>query len=151
MNTIGNISEEVVSPELISLDQNFFPTPWTQKQWLELNLGSHTIYGLRKEGKLVGFALLWTLDGDNVAHLLKILLLTDSRGTGASVAFWSAIVENLLQKGFESVYLEVEAQNVRARSFYEKVGFKVLRRIKAYYSSGEDALTMSLTLQVETL
>lgn len=146
MNITGNVSLESLSPELIKLDQTFFPTPWTTKQWEELNLSTHTILGWRKEGRLTGFALLWTMEGDDTAHLLKILLLNDSRGTGESTFFWSAIVDTLKTKGFGSVYLEVEAQNLRAKAFYEKVGFKVLRKIKAYYSSGEDALTMSLTL-----
>lgn len=146
MNTIGNISEEQVSEEVIFLDQTFFPTPWSRKQWTELNHSTHTIFCCRKDEQLLGFALLWTLQGDDTAHLLKILLLSDSRGTGASTMFWSEIRNKLKEKGFSSVYLEVEVNNLRAKSFYEKVGFQVLRRIKGYYSNGEDALTMSITL-----
>jgi ribosomal protein S18 acetylase RimI-like enzyme len=56
------------------------------------------------------------------------------------------MIHQLQIKGFRSVYLEVEATNFRAKSFYEKVGFNLLRRNKGYYSSGEDALIMSLTL-----
>lgn len=146
MNTIGKISEERVSEEVIFLDQTFFPTPWSRKQWTELNHDTHTIFCCRKDDHLIGFALLWTLQGDDTAHLLKILLLSDSRGTGASTTFWSDIRNKLKEKGFSSVYLEVEVNNLRAKAFYEKVGFQVLRRIKGYYSNGEDALTMSITL-----
>lgn len=146
MNTTGRITVETSSPEVVDLDLTFFPTPWTRQQWSELNLSTHTIFGWRKEEKLLGFALLWIMEGDDTAHLLKILLLNDSRGTGASTAFWSEIIRELKNKGFSSVYLEVEAHNLRAKTFYEKVGFAVLRRIKGYYSNGEDALTMSLTL-----
>ena len=146
MNTTGSLTNEVVSPDVVKLDQIFFPTPWTNQQWDNLDLSTHTLFGWREREVLKGFSLLWTMEGDDVAHLLKILLLEDTRGTGASQLFWSAMIHQLQIKGFRSVYLEVEATNFRAKSFYEKVGFKLLRRNKSYYSSGEDALIMSLTL-----
>jgi ribosomal-protein-alanine N-acetyltransferase len=146
MNIIGSITEEAVSEEVIHLDQTFFPTPWTRRMWQDLNLSTHTLFCCRRHDHLIGFALLWTMEGDDTAHLLKILLLNDSRGTGAATTFWSEIQKRLKEKGFSSAYLEVEANNLRAKAFYEKVGFQFLRRIKGYYSNGEDALTMSITL-----
>lgn len=146
MSITGNLSEESISSELISLDQTFFPTPWSSKQWAELEMSTHTLFGWREAGKLTGFALLWTLEGNDAVHLLKILLLESSRGTGSSRKFWSDIQEKLRTRGFRTVYLEVEANNLRAKSFYEKAGFKVLRKIKGYYSNGDDAITMLLTL-----
>lgn len=146
MNTTGKITLEEVSPEIIHLDQTFFPTPWTTRQWEELNQDTHTLFGWREGDQLKGFCLLWTLEGDDVAHLLKILLLEETRGTGSSAKFWKDIQSELKKRGFQSVYLEVEANNLRAKGFYEKVGFEIIRRNKAYYSSGEDALIMTLTL-----
>lgn len=146
MNITGNISEEKVSDEVINLDQTYFPTPWTTKQWQDLNLENHTLFGWRVGGKLTGIALLATIPGDDTAHLLKILLLHNSRGTGASLSFWAAIIQELRRKGMKSVYLEVETTNQRAEAFYKKVGFKLLRVQKGFYSGGEDALIMNLTL-----
>lgn len=146
MNTTGKIFEEKVSSEVIKLDQTFFPTPWTTKQWEELDPLTHTLFTWRAGEELKGFALFWTTQYDDTAHLLKILLLNESRGTGAALIFWSYVRDELRRKGFKSVYLEVEAGNIRAKAFYEKVGFKVIRRNKAYYSSGEDALIMTVTL-----
>lgn len=146
MNITGKISSERVSNEIIRLDQTFFPTPWTDRQWQDLAHETHTLLCWREGEVLKGFCLLWTLEGDNVAHLLKILLLEETRGTESSTKFWGGICDDLKKKGFQSVYLEVEAGNRRAQAFYEKVGFKAVRRNKAYYSSGEDALIMTLTL-----
>lgn len=146
MNITGKISSERVSDEIIRLDQTFFPTPWTTAQWQALAHETHTILCWREGTVLKGFCLLWTLTEDDTAHLLKILLLEESRGTGSSTKFWEGICDDLKKKGFRSVYLEVEASNRRAQLFYEKVGFKVIRRNKAYYSSGEDALIMTVTL-----
>jgi len=146
MNITGKISIERVSDDIIRLDQTFFPTPWTTTQWQELAHETHTLLCWREGTVLKGFCLLWTLFGDDTAHLLKILLLEETRGTGSSTKFWEGICEELKKKGFQSVYLEVEASNRRAQTFYEKVGFTVIRRNKAYYSSGEDALIMTVTL-----
>lgn len=94
----------------------------------------------------MGLALFGIVDGDDTAHLLKVLLLESSRGSGAAQEFWIGIAKDLRVKGLKSVYLEVEAANLRAKSFYEKVGFQLLRVTKQYYSNGEAALIMSLTL-----
>jgi ribosomal-protein-alanine N-acetyltransferase len=146
MNITGRLHKEKVSTEIISLDQTFFPTPWTTQQWIELNPETHSLYSWRIQDNLVGFSLLWTFEGEGAAHLLKILLLEESRGSGSSHLFWSAIENCLRARGFSSVYLEVEAKNLRAQGFYSKMGFQLLRRVKGYYSSGDDALMMSLTL-----
>jgi ribosomal-protein-alanine N-acetyltransferase len=146
MNITGRLTLEKVSNEIINLDQTFFPTPWTIKEWEELHPDSHSLYGWKIQDRLAGFALFWTLEGDGAAHLLKILLLENDRGKNNSLEFWSALESSLKARGFSSVYLEVEVKNLRAQGFYQKVGFRLLRRIKGYYSNGDDALTMSLTL-----
>jgi ribosomal-protein-alanine N-acetyltransferase len=146
MNTTGRLTLEKVTRDIISLDQTFFPTPWTIQNWEELNTDTHSIYGWKVDDRLVGFALLLALEGDAAAHLFKMLLHENERGGGSSVLFWSGIRDSLKARGFSLVYLEVEVNNLRAQGFYKKVGFRLLRRIKSYYSSGEDALTMSLVL-----
>ncbi len=146
MNITGKLTSEQVTAEVISLDQTFFPTPWTTQAWKDLDLSTHLLVGWREKNALVGFALFGTAPGDDTAHLLKILLLNNSRGTGTSLSFWASILEDLRSRGFKSVYLEVESSNERAKGFYTKVGFKLLRVARAFYSSGEDALIMNLTL-----
>ena len=42
--------------------------------------------------------------------------------------------------------LTVKITNLRARHFYEKYGFRKLRRAPAYYEDGADGILMSLPL-----
>lgn len=147
MNTTGKLAiEPLSSPEVLQLDQAYFPHPWAPEQWLELNPDQNILFSWRTQNTLIGYSLFGISPGDDVAHLFKILIDPAFRKKGNAVLFWSAIVHALKIKKLSRVYLEVEASNQRAILFYEKAGFKLLRRNKGYYSNGEDALMMELTL-----
>ena len=132
--------------KIIAWDQAYFSRPWMLKDWSELDLKNHIILIWEKAGVPVGFALYQTLSGDEAAHLYKIFLLSEFRGSSEAECFFQESIKILKDKGFLRVYLEVEADNGRAIRFYEKMHFKHLRRVKAFYSDGVDALTMELTL-----
>lgn len=138
-----NITGELPSQEVIELDQSFFPHPWTLKQWQEFDPKNDLLYVVRNP-HLMGFALFGK--SDDTAHLYKILLHPNERGNGQALLFWEHLTQDLKMAGFMKIYLEVEASNSRAISFYKKAGLKELRKIKGYYSTGEDALTMLMPL-----
>lgn len=150
MNTTGKC--KVISPQdpiffqLVDLDQRGFPRPWTKEDWDQLNWDQHLLLGLWQGEMLGGFALFGQLPGDDTAHLLKIYLVDTLRGIGVASTFWISCLEHLKRLGTKFIYLEVESQNLPAIAFYRKQGFLQLRKIKAYYSDGADALTMQLTL-----
>lgn len=146
MNTTGKLVVGPPTDEVMALDQAEFPHPWTKQQWQELDQTSCKLFSWIENDKLLGFALFGTPPFDDVAHLFKILILKEKRGSGASSEFWSNIKKELRDQGFKSVYLEVESSNARAFHFYQKSGFSLLRTNKAYYSNGDDALIMLLTL-----
>ncbi|HXH30565.1 MAG TPA: GNAT family N-acetyltransferase [Bacteriovoracaceae bacterium] len=128
------------------MDSNYFPRPWDDKSWLDLNLKTNTLMGWERRGDLVGFALFGTAPSDDTAHLFKILIKPEFQGSHISQEFWTFIVSELKLRNFTSIFLEVEASNERAQRFYQKVGFKDLRIIKSFYSDGEDAHMMQLML-----
>ena len=142
-----NITGKLLPTEsIIGLDQHFFPNSWTRDQWSTFNPNYLRLWTLEVENDLSGFCLFSFLDGDEVAHLLKILIIPTRLGDGRAQAFLLRIIEDLRSMGLKSIYLEVEANNLRAQAFYQKMGFVTLRRILNFYSSGSDAITMELTL-----
>lgn len=149
MNTTGNLLQ-VTTPteEVIRLDHDFFPHPWSREQWQVIDAEQNILLEWKGNEGHLGFALFGYSPGDDVAHLYKILLHPSYQGSGQADAFWSAIVDLLREKGFGRIYLEVEAENARAISFYRKKQFQLLRRNKGYYSNGQDALIMELVLRV---
>jgi len=150
MNTFGDLvlgwSDPVDWEFLLKFDHSFFPRPWSFDQWNTLSRDFNHLFIWKQSGEKVGFALFSYLKGDDNAHLLKICLLPSLRGTGASQEFWAQLVIQLKQNKMASVYLEVGSSNLAARGFYRKLGFVDLRTIKNFYSDGESAITMSLTL-----
>lgn len=149
MNTtgkIGEISLKNIPEEIVALDHEFFPHPWSAQQWKDLNPAQHCLLTYSLEGTNIGLALFGVVPGDDVAHLYKILLNPVHRASGISHHFWSEIVHFLKGKGMCRVYLEVESGNFAAIGFYKKEGFKLLRTNQGYYSNGEDALIMESML-----
>ncbi len=150
MNTTGKLRSIDLAgsalDEVISMDHQYFPNPWTEQQWRDLNPALNLLLVWQPQDKCQGFALFGAVPGDNSAHLYKILLHPDCRGTGMAQEFWQASCLFLKANGIISVYLEVEADNAPAITFYQKVGYKLLRKSKGYYSNGQDALIMELTL-----
>ena len=143
MNTTGRLSVESPSLQVAEFDEGHFPRPWSYGQWSELDPDHHFLLTWRNQFEsLVAFALFGFAPGDKTAHLYKVLIHPESRGSDVSREFWSSITRELFNKGFDSIYLEVEASNKRAIRFYQKNGFQILRINKCYYSNGEDALIM---------
>ena len=150
MSITGKLETETFGLEVFDLDAKEFPQPWTLTQWQELDYRHNRLFTLRSpEGELVSFTLFGLTEGDDTAHLYKIVTRQEARGTSATLDFFQAIIKKLSTEGFKSIYLEVEVNNKRAVRFYEKVGLKILRLNRRFYSNGEDALIMSMTLPVE--
>jgi ribosomal protein S18 acetylase RimI-like enzyme len=149
MNTTGKLIQ--LSPkhldfhQILDLDREQFPRPWSSKDWIDLNWNHHLLYGWCLNGQTVGFALFSLVTDDDVAHLLKICLRSDLRGQGISQQFWDFCLLKIRERGAKSIYLEVESHNHKAIGFYKKLNFETLRVVKSYYSDGTDAITMQIT------
>lgn len=130
-----------ITGEILELDREHFPRPWTEKQWRNLDPATHVLIPWPS-----GFALLALVSGDDTAHLLKICLHPSVRGHGSAVKFYEAIKTELKARGVQKIFLEVEESNLQAQNFYRKVGFQPLRVIKNFYSDGQTALTMLASL-----
>lgn len=130
--------------DVLRSDRDYFPRPWTENDWQTLDWKRHLLFVFSENGRFTGFALFST--PDETAHLLKILILPEFRGTGSAGRFWSEITRELRARAFQTIYLEVEESNERARNFYEKSGFLTLRKARSYYSDGQAARMMQLTL-----
>lgn len=70
------------------------------------------------------------------------------RRAGLGAQLMRAFLDELLQAGAESVFLEVRASNVAACGLYERWGFEVVGRRAGYYRNpDEDATVYKKNLQ----
>jgi len=77
-------------------------------------------------------------------HIVSIAVIDEHRRKG----FGSILVDEAV-KGVKTIqgselYLEVRCSNNDAVKLYEKLGFSIIQRLKAYYRDGEDAYVMAI-------
>ncbi len=136
-----------LTPEALSFlkdyDLRFFPTPWDEKSWEQVFDSASERFILLGDD---GFALFDINGADSFAHLLKILINPDKRGTGLGRAILSEALEILKRQGVKTFFLEVEENNDSAIRLYQTAGFKIIHKKKHFYSNGATALIMTLSV-----
>ena len=76
------------------------------------------------------------------AELVSVAVDPDFLGKGAASALMDSTLRRLRRRGIARFGLTVKVTNQRARAFYEKYGFRKLRRVAGYYEDGADGLSM---------
>lgn len=144
-------SSQKISPklwaELMDLDRQHFPYPWSSEEWESLIAQySASLATVHNNGEACGLSLCLGAEKESVAHLVKILIHPKQQQQGLGHQLFAFHCALLAKRGHETVYLEVEEANHKACSFYLKEGFLVLRKMKGFYGEGRDALAMGFDL-----
>lgn len=96
-------------------------------------------------GKVVGYVV--TMDVDKfTGKIVSIAVRKEFRRKGIGEALLRKAIERLKAKGKIKIALEVRISNIPAQELYKKLGFKIVGTIPGYYSDGEDAYYMVLSL-----
>jgi len=96
-------------------------------------------------GKVVGYVV--TMDVDKfTGKIVSIAVRKEFRRRGIGEALLRKAIERLRAKGKIKIALEVRISNIPAQELYKKLGFKIVGTIPGYYSDGEDAYYMVLSL-----
>ncbi len=136
-NLIDNNLEKIVS-----LDQEQFPLPWSLSQWEESLKNNSFKLIFHKEH--TSFCLFHIIEDQ--AHLLKILVDKNIRGTGEALRLFNFSCEFLKLKKQRSIFLEVDSENISALKFYEKIGFDTVHISKNFYGKDKNAQKMIYTI-----
>ena len=92
----------------------------------------------------IAYALIWLVGGE--VQVIDLATAPAARRLGAASALLREIIAEGRLGGFQSVELEVRADNEAALALYERFGFAPRRTRRAYYADGQDALEMGLPL-----
>jgi ribosomal-protein-alanine N-acetyltransferase len=105
------------------------------------------------KGKLVGYTMCKTEYGFSnfkklgfvkKGHVVSIAVLEENRRQGLGSAIVEEAIKGVKEKRCDELYLEVRCSNNDAVRLYEKLGFSIKQRLKAYYRDGEDAFLMAI-------
>jgi len=131
---------------IFEIEQQAFPDPYP-KALLKAFLffpGAYLV--VLSEGKMIGYAIGIVRYSDQ-GHIISIAINREYRRGGAGETLLTELVERLRKIGSTQVYLEVRQSNIAAISLYKKIGFVEKGKKERYYSDGETALEMRLSLK----
>ena len=77
-------------------------------------------------------------------HVVSIAVINEHRRKGFGSALVDETIKGVKIKQCSELYLEVRCSNNDAVRLYEKLGFSIAQRLKAYYRDGEDAYVMAI-------
>lgn len=77
-------------------------------------------------------------------HVVSVAVLEEYRKKGIGRVLVEEAMAGIKIKKSDELYLEVRCSNNEAVRLYEKIGFIIKQRLKAYYRDGEDAYLMAI-------
>jgi [ribosomal protein S18]-alanine N-acetyltransferase len=77
-------------------------------------------------------------------HVVSVAVLPEHRRKGIGQGLVQEAIVGVKIKKSDELYLEVRCSNTEAVKLYEKLGFVIKQRLKAYYRDGEDAYLMAI-------
>jgi ribosomal-protein-alanine N-acetyltransferase len=109
---------------------------------------NNLLYVAEIDGDIAGYILV--LIKRKNAKLYSIGISEAYRGKKIAQKLLGLILKKLLSLGFKHLLLEVRIDNNAAIALYKKVGFNVVKRLKAFYRDGCDAYLMQMNIQSKT-
>ncbi len=95
------------------------------------------------DGEIVAYIIYWVIRDE--ATIMTFAVKPDFRGTGVGKRlFWESA--KLLNGKVKDIVLDVRKSNIRAIRLYKSLGFTVVYERERFYSDGENALFMCLSL-----
>lgn len=112
----------------------------------ELENPNSTYIVAKENNEIVGFAGIWKSYDD--VHITNIVTRKDKRNLGVGTKLLEYLIQLAKKSNFEKLTLEVNELNNSAISLYEKFGFSKIGIRKRYYNNTNDAIIMTLDLNI---
>lgn len=130
--------------DALLIEEQCYPKPWTAGVFAsEIDLARHgeRFYLVaRLEHELIGYAGL--MFAPDEAHITNIAVHPNMRRNGVGRLLLVHLIEAALERGVESLTLEVRVSNTTAQNLYRSFGFVPAGIRQRYYENSEDALVM---------
>lgn len=97
------------------------------------------------EGYVIGYVMFW-IKYENQGHIISIAVDKNYRRLGAGTQLLIKAIAILSLLKIDTIYLEVNENNVGAVEFYKNFNFKIDRIVPGYYENGDGAIVMYLHL-----
>lgn len=103
------------------------------------------------DGKIVGYAMCRLEYGisslkfgfSHKGHVISVAVIPEYRKQGIGRALMNEAMAAMNGYGSSEYYLEVRVSNLPAVAMYQKLGYRIAKRLRGYYMDGEDAYLMA--------
>ncbi|HSB12121.1 MAG TPA: ribosomal protein S18-alanine N-acetyltransferase [Blastocatellia bacterium] len=82
------------------------------------------------------------IEPDDTGHVVALAVAPEHRRLGYGRRLMFEVEQGFLRRGISTVRLEVRTSNVAAQRLYQDLGYKIVRRMPRYYTSGDDGFLM---------
>lgn len=131
--------------EIYEIEKRCYPNPWEyQSLKNEVNLPFAFHYKFKINSEIAGYCFC-ILCLENL-HINNFCIDKNYQNKGNGFKFLEYLIKEAKNCGVKIITLEVDTNNLKALSLYEKTGFKKDRYIKNFYSNGKDAQRMFLNI-----
>jgi ribosomal-protein-alanine N-acetyltransferase len=139
------IEEDI--PAVAAIEEASFSIPWTRGTFFNLlkQPSACLFSAVDRHECIVGYAAVWFV-GDE-AELGDLAVDRGARRNGVGSLLLQTVVEEVRERAFRRVFLEVRESNDGAQSLYRRHGFEIAGCRRNYYTNPiEDAVLMQCLL-----
>ena len=131
---------------VMAIEVASYPVPWKYEHFSDEMTARYSwpIVAV-EEGSVVGYLCLMSLFEE--AQVLNVAVSPNQQGRGIARMLLEHAFSLAVEKGAETMSLEVRASNLAAISLYEKLGFVRVGVRSGYYELTEDAILMEKPLK----
>jgi ribosomal-protein-alanine N-acetyltransferase len=86
------------------------------------------------------------IEPDGTGHVVALAVSPEHRRHGHGRRLMLEVEQGFLLRGISTVRLEVRTSNAAAQRLYLEMGYKIVRRMSRYYTSGDDGFLMVKSL-----
>lgn len=118
---------------------------WDRNLFAEYTRTCGELFLVALEGsKVVGYCI--GCIGRGIASVESIAVAPSVKGKGAAEVLLRSLLRRVQRRGIARVGLMVKITNLRAIAFYQKQGFRRIRKVSNYYEDHEAGLLFHLDL-----
>lgn len=139
-------AEPADAPVLEPIERRCFSDPWSEAGLRDMLSSPLVIARIaERRGEVAGYGLArWVT---STGEIMNLAVAPEHRRRGLARRLLESLLDGLVARGVQEVFLEVRASNQAAQALYLNRGFQVAGMRPAYYRKPtEDALVLRLQL-----
>ncbi len=128
----------------MGITKEAFPDSWPESYFKKLlEEYPNDFFVAEKDGKIVGYVLGYE-KADKKGWIKAIAVIPEFQGQGIGTEMMAFITKKLEKA--ENIGLHARTSNRKGVSFYQNMGFDIVKTIEGYYANGDSAYLMEKKL-----